>query len=61
MKATRANVEEYAKGKGYEPVQIDGIPEGFAWREADITINGKEHRGRTVTFEPLQELTPHYV
>ncbi len=60
MKATRANVEEYALNKGLEPVQIDGIPEGFSFREADVTIDGIEHKGRIITFEPLKELIPHY-
>lgn len=60
-KATRANVEEFAKAKGYEPVQIDGIPEGFSWVEPDITIGGQFIKGRTVIFEPLKDLVPKYV
>lgn len=55
MKATRANVEEYAKNKGYEPVQIDGIPEGFSWKEPDITIGDVHIEGRIVKFQPLVE------
>lgn len=60
MKATRANVEEYAVPKGYTPIQKDGIPEGFAWREPDITIADIVHTGRIVTFEPLKEFAPKY-
>lgn len=53
MKITRANVEQYAKEKGYEPVQIDGIPEGFSFIEPDITIGDILHKGRIVKFKPL--------
>ncbi len=60
MIATRANVEQLAISKGYTLEQVDGIPEGFSWREPDIDIGGKLHKGRLVTFEPLQELKPHY-
>jgi len=55
MRVTRANVEEYAKSKGWEPIQIDGTPEGFAWQEPDVTIGDKQHKGRIIKFEPLQE------
>ena len=60
MKWTRANVEEYAKRKGLEPLQRDGIPDGFIWREPDVTIGGTEHKGRTVIFKPLTETEPQY-
>lgn len=52
-KVTRASVEEYAREKGLEPVQIDGVPEGFSWIEPDITIGNKEHKGRIIKFKPL--------
>lgn len=55
MKITRANVEQYAKEKGYEPIQIDGIPDGFAWKEPDIGIGDRTHRGRIIKFKPLGE------
>lgn len=58
MKWTRANVEYYATQKGWEPVQIDGIPEGFSWKQPDITINGKDYEGRVFTFEPLTDNEP---
>ena len=61
MIATRWSVEVYAKKRGYEPVQIDGIPEGFSWIEPDVEIGGVLHKGRLVTFEPLKELEPRYV
>lgn len=60
MKATRVNVEEWAKTKGLEPVQIDGIPEGFSWIEPDITINGVEHKGRILKIKPLSEFEITY-
>lgn len=50
---TRASVEEYAKTKGLEPIQIDGIPEGFSFREPDVTIGKVEHKGRITKFKPL--------
>lgn len=52
-KITRANVEEYAQTKGLELIQIDGIPEGFSWREPDVTIGGVAHKGRIIKFKPL--------
>ncbi len=55
MKITRANVEQYAKEKGLEPIQIDGIPEGLAWKEGDITIGGRPVKGRIIKFKPLGE------
>lgn len=53
MKITGANVEKYAKEKGLEPIQIDGIPEGFAWIEPDLFIGFKVHKGRIIKFKPL--------
>jgi hypothetical protein len=55
MKITRANVEVYAKKLGLEPVQIDGIPEGFSFKEPDLTIGDKTHKGRIIKFKPLAE------
>lgn len=55
MKITRANVEKYVKEKGLEPIQIDGIPEGFSWKEPDININRKQIKGRIIKFKPLGE------
>lgn len=61
MKITRANVEQYAKEKGLEPIQIDGVPEGFAWKQPDVTIStthepeGKLHKGKTLIFKALAD------
>ena len=55
MRITRANVEAYAKTYGLEPIQIDGVPEGFAWREPDVTIGDKTHKGRIIKFKPLYD------
>lgn len=55
MRWTRANVAEIAKSKGYEPLQEDGIPEGFSWKEPDVTIGEVTHKGRIIRFKPLTE------
>lgn len=61
MKITRANVEVFAISRGWESVQIDGIPEGFSWKEPDVTISttaepkGVLHKGRIIKFKPLGE------
>ncbi len=60
MKWTRANVEAYARKKGLTQIQVDGIPEGFIWKESDVTIGEVEHKGRTITFIPLSEKEPTY-
>lgn len=60
MKITRANVEEWAKDRGLTPVQIDGIPEGFSFKEPNITIGGKEHEGKYVCYVPLSEWNAIY-
>lgn len=41
MKISRANVADYAREKGLEPIQIDGIPEGFSFIEPDLWIGEK--------------------
>jgi len=55
MKVTRAYAEESAKEKGYEPIQVDGIPEGFSFKKPDIDIGGKVHVGELIAFIPLAE------
>lgn len=55
MKATRANVEKYAADKGYIPVQIDSIPEGFSFREPDLQVGDVTYKGRYVAFLPNEE------
>lgn len=54
MKITRANVEQYAKARGFEPVQIDGVPEGFAWQTPTVIIDATEHKGKIIKFAPLK-------
>lgn len=49
---TRQNVEDIALTKGYTPIQVDGIPEGFSFKEPNITIGGVEHEGNLVAFIP---------
>lgn len=66
MKATRANVEAYAKEKGLEPVQIDGIPEGFSYKAPDVIIGDKNYEGTYIVIYPGEEwdgtitTLPHY-
>lgn len=55
MKITRANVEAYAKTYGLEPLERDGIPDGFIWKEADVNIDNTLHRGKILIFKPLAE------
>lgn len=52
MNNTRANVLELASKAGLEPVQIDGIPEGFSFKQPDITISNVFHKGKYVAFIP---------
>lgn len=53
MRITRANVEKYAQEHGLEPIQIDGVPEGFSFKEPDIQIGKKIIKGRIIKFKPL--------
>jgi len=55
MKVTRASVESYIENKGFEPIQIDGIPDGFSFKEPNITIGVVEHKGRIIKFNPMKE------
>lgn len=55
MKWTRTNVAEFAANNGLQPIQVDGVPEGFSFKEPDIEIGGIEHTGRTVIFTPLTD------
>lgn len=53
MRWTRASVEEDAIKKGLELVVIEGIPEGFSWKEPDVTIDEKVIPGKYVLYGPL--------
>lgn len=53
MKNTAAMVRKDAEAKGLQPVQIDGIPEGFSYKEDDITIGDVKATGRYVAFVPF--------
>ncbi len=55
MRITRANVEAYALKNGWEAIQIDGIPEGFAWKMPDVEIGEVLHKGKIIKFKPLGE------
>lgn len=49
---TRDNLEVYAKENGLEPVQLDGIPEGFSFKSPDIDIGGIKYIGTYHAFVP---------
>ncbi len=55
MRITHADVDRWAKARGLESVQIDGIPEGFSFIKPDITIGGVEHKGEYVAYIPLSD------
>lgn len=56
MKLTRANVAELVEGKGYDPIQVDGIPEGFSfWAPQDRTMANVRDMGALVAFRPLKD------
>jgi hypothetical protein len=51
MKYTRANIRN-----NFESIQIDGIPEGFSFKEPDITISGIIHKGSYRVYVPLTDI-----
>jgi len=51
MRYTRANINNT-----FEPIQIDSIPEGFSFKEPDITIGGQENKGRYIAYVPLTDI-----
>lgn len=55
MRLTRANIQILIEGKGYEPVQIDGIPEGFSFKEPEIRIGNVSYQGQYIAFIPLSD------
>lgn len=55
MKITHAQVQDWSRQRGLEPVQVNGIPEGFSFKEPDITINGTDHIGDYVAYIPLSD------
>ena len=61
MKTTLESVTRYALGQGWEPVQIDGIPEGFSYKKPDLGVGGILHKGGYVVFVPLQRFTEQHM
>lgn len=55
MKITHANVTHYASVIGLVPFQIDGIPEGFSYKEPDVSVGGEVKQGRIMIFHPMLE------
>lgn len=60
MKITRADVQKWTEERGLEPVQIDGIPEGFSFKEPDIKIGDTLHEGDYVAYVPLSQWLAAY-
>lgn len=54
MKLTIADVRKIAEDTGLEPIQIDGIPEGFSYKRPDVTIGKEVHKGTYLAFIPLR-------
>lgn len=56
MKHTVENIKGTVESYGLEPVQIDGIPEGFSYKFPDITIGKTTHYGHFLSFVPMAEV-----
>lgn len=55
MHNTAENVRVYAEEAGLEPVQIDGIPEGFSFKYPNVEINNKLIKRGYIAFIPLRD------
>lgn len=55
MITTLATVKEYTQKAGMEPVQIDGIPEGFSYQMKSMSVSGVQHEGKFIAFIPLSD------
>ncbi len=55
MRYTRENVQQYYC-RGANPVQIDGIPEGFSFKYPDLIIGGIVRWGKYKVFVPLTDI-----
>lgn len=60
MKITRADVEVWSKERGLESIQVDGIPEGFSFKEPDLNIGSRNYFGKYVAYIPLSNWTIIY-
>lgn len=54
---TRANVAEYAEKHGLEPVQVDGVPEGFSFKKPELQIGENIHTGEYIACIPLSDVS----
>lgn len=53
MRITRVSVEKYVDDKDWQPIQIDGIPEGFSFLKLnERTIGGIYDHGQLIVFTP---------
>lgn len=55
MKITKANVSKWATERGLIPVQLDGIPEGFSFKENDLTVGNVTNYGQYIAYVPLSD------
>ncbi len=55
MRLTLQDVLAYVEGRGLTPIEIDGIPDGFAYKYPDVTIGGVTHEGLLIAYIPLSE------
>lgn len=61
-KTTLHAVTQYATERGLEPIQLDYIPDGFAYKSPDITIGAKTHKGEYIAFSPnVSWESPHAI
>jgi hypothetical protein len=55
MLMTKQNIADHVSQRGYEPIQIDSIPEGFCFKRPDLKIGEVVHTGEYVAFVPLAD------
>lgn len=55
MKNTKTYIETLAHQRGLEPVQIDGIPEGFSFKAPDIQVGERIIKGQYIAYIPNTE------
>lgn len=53
MKWTRANVAQDAKDEGLTQIEVDGIPDGFAWYKDGLKVGAHTSPAVYVAYLPL--------
>lgn len=59
-KVTRVSAEEYAVRHGLDPVQIDGIPEGFSFKTPTKQIGDTFVDSEFIALIPLAYWSDHH-